>query len=222
MISHKHKFLSIRIPKTASTSVTTVLKPYFDIQGTDDRETAYYFHAKAELVKDHFDSENWNFNSYFKFAFVRNPFERQVSLWEYAKKVVIDYLENTDADKILNDANFKDKMQIIKYENFQNWVIKSKEHFNQRPLPDGWTPQCRYICKDWDKALLVDFIGKTENIQQDFNTICDKIGIQKQKLPHKNASNHRHYTEYYNEETRQIVENHYAKDLEYFGYEFGE
>ena len=68
----------------------------------------------------------------------------------------------------------------------------------------------------------IDFIGRFESVYSDFNFICEKLAISL-KLPHQNKTwNKSNYTEYYNDETRQIVAEKYAKDIEYFGYKFGE
>lgn len=67
-----------------------------------------------------------------------------------------------------------------------------------------------------------DFVGRTENLQNDFNTVCDKLKIPKVTLPQKNSTEHEHYTQYYNDQTRDIVAKAFRKDIEFFNFKYGE
>ena len=70
--------------------------------------------------------------------------------------------------------------------------------------------------------LLPDYIGRFENIDSDWKNICETINYGHKKLPHINKTCHKNYTYYYDEETQQIINDIYKKDIEYFGYKFGE
>lgn len=140
-----------------------------------------------------------------KFSFVRNPYSRVVSWFSYltqglnAVAIQKKHAEWFGVDYLSGD--FKDFCNFAPY-----WVFHN---------------QFDHLCNE-HKNIDFDFIGRFENFSKDLDTVFRKIGIPKQKLPHKNKSNHKHYTEYYDDETRQIVAEKYAKDIEYFGYEFGE
>lgn len=80
-------------------------------------------------------------------------------------------------------------------------------------------PQVDFIMDEAGQPM-VDFIGRYENLAEDFATICDRIGIPTPPLPHLNASRHRHYRDYYDESAKQFVAEKYAEDIERFGYSF--
>ena len=206
-ISHKHKFVFIATPKTGSTTIRKSLAKYSDIKSVGDKTSPYYWHTSALELKEHFNEKNWNWNEYFKFTFVRNPWSRCVSKWEHRKRVSNNQtlLDNRDEFAI------QSRNLIHKWKSFRGMLRRGHVGNSQY----NW-------CFDASGNQLVDFIGKTENFQEDFNTICDKIKIPQQQLPRKNATKHKHYTEYYDDETKQIVAEKYAKDIAYFGYEFGE
>ncbi len=143
----------------------------------------------------------------FIFSFVRNPFDRLVSTYHY----LTNGSGSNEFDREIGEKLSKD---------FKTFVKKDLAFYlpGGGYSPDGQThltPMTWYIDGNYD------FIGKMENINEDFWRVCDKCCRERITLPVKNKSNHKHYTEYYDEETKEIVEQLYAKDLETFGYEFG-
>ena len=198
MINHEFKFIFVRVAKAASTSVLSRLPHSTKINEIYKDWKYDKNHVPLWYVKENLNNEIYE--DYFKFAFVRNPFERAVSIVNYAT----DFWKNENIKFTLDCAYSlpeKSPFPVSKKFKEQFW----SKYSNQFDFTNG-----------------CDFIGRLENFQEDFNIICDKIGIPHQELPHENATNHTHYTEYYDDETRQIVAEKYAKDIEYFGYKFGE
>lgn len=72
-----------------------------------------------------------------------------------------------------------------------------------------------------DRKMNIDFIGRFENLQKDFNQICKTINIPFIELPKLNSTSHDHYSKY-NEETKKIVAEIFQKDIDYFGYKYEE
>lgn len=80
-------------------------------------------------------------------------------------------------------------------------------------------PQLDYF--EIKKSNVMDHYIRFENFQEEFDAVCEKIGIPPRKLPHKNKTSHRPYWEYYDEYTKNLIEIKFAADIEHFGYEFG-
>ena len=203
--------LFIRVPKTASTSLVALFKSQKVVCKAQNffksrQEVPLYFRTRAHLNVLEKSQEWFNLkeNNIFTFGFVRNPWDRAVSGWKFGS-YGMDW-----------NMNFVDFCRNLK---------KLELYPKNKQASDGLL---LHICEQHsfliceEKKIKADFIGKFENLQEDFNIICDKIGIPQQQLPHKNKSKHKHYTEYYDDETQAIVAEKYAKDIEYFGYEFGE
>lgn len=73
---------------------------------------------------------------------------------------------------------------------------------------------------DQNDNKLVDYIGRVETLQDDFDQISTRLEISKQNLLHKTASRHDDYRRYYDEESKHFVAMAYCKDIKTFGYEF--
>ena len=226
VISHKHKFIFIHIPKCAGSSITSSLvnNLYFKLPRKDawrfdglSTDIAEVFkdgplqgnsqslnqHFNLKQINNYFLNNKWNINDYFKFSFMRNPWSRRVSQYQYAKRMSKEF--NPKFDKNKN----KDWAHKIAKMSFSEFLI------NKNELQLDWV-------KNKQGKISVDFLGPGKNLQEELNTVCDKIGIPQQQVPHLNETKHKHYTEYYDNETREIVTKKCANDIEYFGYKFGE
>tara|TARA_B100002019_G_scaffold206248_1_gene179016 strand:- start:3779 stop:4396 length:618 start_codon:yes stop_codon:yes gene_type:complete len=205
MISHHRKFIFLHIPKCGGTSIEASFSAWTNIYAQN-----YFFIGKnrQHFFLNQILDKYPECSNYFKFAFIRNPFSRIVSEYKYAKK------------ESNNNHNTKSKMPLnLSFQEFCQNLDYSLDHycykFHNKSL-------CDYLLNP-DGSKTVDFIGRLESFQKDFDIICDKIGIQQKKLPHSFKSDYKkHYTEYYDDKTREIVAKKYAKDIELFDYKFGE
>jgi hypothetical protein len=194
----------VHIPKCAGISIESFFRKSGSLyMEWDEVNKIWMQHATASQIKDLYCQK---YEDYFSFTFVRNPWCRTLSDYFWMKRNL--NLEDSFKNYLLLKGNFD--TQRLRY-----------PHLNKKGRGDHVIPQCDFILNS-NGEQMVDFIGKLENLEEDFNTICDKIGIPRKQLPHKNKTKHKHYTEYYDDETKQIVAEKYAKDIKYFGYKFGE
>jgi len=211
MISHSKKFIFIFPPKTGSTSLITVLLNYCKIKELREQKQFNSFDF-FELDND-FDLKSWK-----KFTSKVNPPRKHAALSSYYESNVTNYnlfaVVRNPYDRLISFWKWETKShQKLHNISFRKWLDIQQFWWHK--------PQYNFIHTDYIDINRVQLI-RFENLQEDFDVACDKIGISRQQLPHKNKTNHKHYTECYDDETRQIVAEKYAKDIEYFGYKFGE
>ena len=182
LISHKHKFVIIDIPKTGSRSFRESLLPLgiADVCGESNLDSEFYQHDGAIRVKKQFAKNDWNWNDYFKFTTVRNPWARYFSFFKYFKSYGEKYLRR---DKSINwkkpELN-QGKLCVELFKNKDDQTILKNIILNN-------PPQDTYYC-DKNGEIIVDHIARFEELQNEFVFLCDHIGINTPILQHKNKS----------------------------------
>lgn len=156
-------------------------------------------HMMAKEVIAKIGQDKWD--SAYKFSLVRNPWDKAVSLYEYRKKK-----NRTDIASL--GIRFSDWVKV---------TYGEKKDFSYYEVR-GFQPQVDWL-KDNDGKISIDFIGKFESINTDFDQIRKVIG-EGTELPHLNASKRTGYRSYYDDETRAIIAHWFREDIEVFGYEF--
>jgi len=135
----------------------------------------------------------------FSFAFVRNPWDKVVSQYHYRLRV--------------------EKLGPSPPE-FREWVRVAfgEEDPDHRDDPRLFMSQYDWLV-DNEGNLVVEFVGRFENLREHFRRVCEILRVSPE-LPHLNRTRHGHYRDYYDQESRAIIERVFRKDLEEFGYDF--
>lgn len=220
IVSEEHRFVYFVVQKVACTSIKTTLAPIFGIDTARaaelqrDSKPRFIIHrifrdsghqiGKSELLASP------QYDDYFKFTFVRNPWDRLVSC--YCDKIMGKNHKRHD----IGSAAFPEIRKGMPFDEFVRVVhaIPDKEadsHFRSQHVslfgPDG--------------RVMVDFVGRFENLREDFAHVSREIGVPEIQLPHILRSEREPgYRTFYDEDTAVLVGERYEKDVELFGYTF--
>jgi len=240
MICHHYKCIFIHIPKNAGQSVEHVFLKLLDLDWETRAPLLLRYNDQPELGPPrlaHLKAREYvpckyltqeQFDDYFKFAFVRNPWDRMVSIYKY--------------------------FGWDRYVGFKTFVVKK--------LAKVWRdnywfvgPQSDFVCNE-NGDVIVDFLGKFETLDADFDHVCRQLGLPSTELPYINKSAKQkvklsfdakdalkyarwlyrmrtipsikvvpgfdNYQDYYDDECREVVADLYKTDIQLFGYQFNQ
>ena len=206
IVSHAKQFIFFAVPKTGTHALRELLRAH---KGPDDWEQQILFgeqclpipeiakiqhgHISAQQISPHLEAAVWE--SYFKFAIVRNPFDRFISICFFLNRK--------------NPLFIETPLQWMKS------AIKAPQ-FRERVLVK---PQYLQLM-DAQGDIVMDYVGRYEHLQSSVDEICNRLQIEAVPLEIRNASEHKQYREYYDDELKSSVEMVYQEDLKRFNYAY--
>lgn len=201
-INYDKKFIFVHIPKTAGTSLRIALNmPPFD------HFTAQYF----------YDNYNFEFRRFFKFAFVRNPLSRFISLYNYVRM----------EENYYHSSKFPSNSLGGKHPFYDICHQKSIEHFIEYMVDPSnalifqnsqFLPQSNWFNLNGEFGTeFYDFVGNYENILEDIKLLSQLINVNIQ-LPHLNQSIKKFEKSQLSNKSQALLQDYYAKDYELFNY----
>lgn len=216
MISIENKFLFIHIPKTGGNSIQNILRKYSEdkivsvssIQ--DGLERFEVRNDKYDIVKHSTLSQYKKliepsiYKNLFKFSTIRNPWDMMVSFYFSPHRGIINW--NRDEFKLLieSTSTVRDYVTIESIpEKINRKVGLFKIPFKKKAL-------------DYE----IDFFMKFENLDNDFKKVCEILEISYNQLPHRNKSERKHYSNYYDEELIELVNKKFIEEIKLGEYTF--
>lgn len=186
----------VHIPKCAGLSIS---KTIFGCRGSA--------HMNISLLQLAFTGAE--FQSFYKFSFVRNPWDRLVSAYYFMR----------DRESRVSQRDFGGR-SFESFPNFQSFVL---DYINESDLSHHVLikPQYKFICQNGTETPQLDFIGRYENIAEDYSQVCQRLGIPNTiRDTNRGQSRPRDYRTEYNDEMVEIVGRVYARDIRMFRYSF--
>ena len=224
IVSDEHAFVFFEVPKVAVTSLKTALAPLLgiDTTGADvpregGRGSRFVIHDRFARSGHRIDKEEFlasldKYRGYFKFGFVRNPFDRLVSL--YSDKIVgAGRGLGERAGTGIASRTFYKGMPFAEF-------VRGVHSIPDEVANLHFRSQHVSLCGP-DGEVLADFVGRFENLAADFSRVAREIGAPDLALPHiLRSEDRRAYRDYYDENLKNLVRERYSEDLELFGYSF--
>lgn len=206
------KFIFVHIPKCAGTTIERFFGKDYDGYNTKTDYTKYIelkheiAHSKHYRLSDYEKIIGDELNDYFKFTFIRNPYDLVVSKFIYIKT-------KNKTQMIINGEDITEQMTFDQYVDF---IHRNKD---RERIPKS------VVVSNYDEWIItdnykLDFIGKVENFNNDFKIICDKIGVKYKKLNKMNTTIRTEYRDYYNQDTKNKITELFKDDLEKYNYKF--
>ena len=198
-ISHRHRCIFIHIPKNAGTSIRQAL----GLVGGGHRPWRYHANTQPQVWRQ-----------YISFAVVRNPWDRVVSAYQHAKMQTSHWhagqsIAHPDY-QLLADKSFEECLAILCRQ-------------PGRLSHESWLDQTQWIVdvESPDKTTMVQSLLRYETLADDFARFCRRLRVDGQALPTLNTSQRSgDYRSYYSEQTKNMVAQLYAEDIQRFGYAF--
>jgi hypothetical protein len=245
-VSHEYKAIFVHIPRAGGSSIEKVLGIYGrrnDGENSPCHDLLFGIshgvqmqHLTIHEIRDRMDRRA--FEGYFKFAFVRNPYDRILSAYLWSEDAKCMNLRELLFDVFApgksramelyrarhQEYGFRGHRRRLTFREFLLEVVRpNREKPLETDLDRHFRSQYEFLHdpNDPNGTLLVDFVGRYEKLGEDFRKVGDVLGLTAE-LSRVNATRHGPYREYYDEETRNLVREMYRSDLETLGYRFEE
>ena len=219
MVFENQKRLFIHIPKCAGMTIrkSPVLAPYLVVATPDNHKSKEYtaeLHKAMRKSGDHHGNEHARWrdiklscrNLYQSFAVARNPWDRVVSRYFFAKKVI-------EVEK----KEPRGKHNIDSFEHFleERFDWGGRTYYWHRAIR-GWFPAVDHVCSE-DGQLMCDMM-RFEHLNSDLEAYFEVD--QMSRARNVTDLNKGSYKDLYNDKTIQIVADWYADDIKMWGYDF--